>query len=82
VLKRRREAELHDARSGALHKRIATLASVLSAHDPDRVLERGYAVVSDAAGQLVSSAAGARAAGRIDVRFADDDVEAEVIDSG
>jgi exodeoxyribonuclease VII large subunit len=80
VLQRRRSAEIHDATDGALRKRLGSLAATIAAHDPDRVLDRGYALVSDAEGQLVSSAAAARAAGRIGVRFADDDVEAEVIE--
>jgi exodeoxyribonuclease VII large subunit len=80
VLRRRRSAEIHDATTGTLRKRLESLEATIAAHDPDRVLERGYALVSDSAGQPVSSAVAARAAGRIGVRFADDDVEAEVID--
>ena len=80
VLSRRRQAELHDARDGDLRRRIATLGAAIAAHDPERVLERGYAMVSDREGAVVSSAEQARAAGRIDVRFADDDVAAEVVD--
>ena len=82
VLRRRRSAEIHEATSGALRKRLESLEATIAAHDPDRVLERGYALVSDPEGQPVSSAVAARAAGRIGVRFADDDVEAEVIDDG
>lgn len=82
VLRRRRAAEIHDAREGDLRKRIASIEATIAAHDPERVLERGYAVVSDRAGDLVTSATAARDAGRIGVRFADDDVEAEVIDDG
>ncbi len=80
VLRRRREAEIHDARSGDLRKRLASLEATIAAHDPEQVLERGYALVSGPGGEVVSSAAAARAARRIGVRFADDDVEAEVID--
>ncbi len=80
VLRRRRSAEIHEATTGTLRKRLESLEATIAAHDPDRVLERGYALVSDSAGQPVSSAVAARAAGRIGVRFADDDVEAEVID--
>ncbi|HKJ36233.1 MAG TPA: exodeoxyribonuclease VII large subunit, partial [Solirubrobacterales bacterium] len=80
VLKRRREAELHDARAGDLRKRIASIEATIGAHDPERVLERGYAVVSGPGGEVVTSAREARAARRLGVRFSDDDVEAEVID--
>lgn len=80
VLSRRREAELHDSRDGDLRRRIATLGAAIAAHDPERVLERGYALVAGAGGEVVGSAAEARAAGRIDVRFADDHVAAEVVE--
>jgi exodeoxyribonuclease VII large subunit len=80
VLGRRRNAEIHEATRGSLRRRLASLEAAISAHDPDRVLERGYALVSDSKGEPVSSAAAARAARRIGVRFADDDVAAEVID--
>jgi len=66
--------------SGLEARRLAGLASALAAHDPDRVLERGYSIVSGGEGELVTNAAEARAAGQINVRFADDDVDAEVID--
>jgi exodeoxyribonuclease VII large subunit len=82
VLRRRRAAEIHDVRAGDLRKRIASIEATIEAHDPERVLERGYAVVSDPAGDVLTSAGAAREAGRIGVRFADDDVEAEVIDDG
>ncbi|MGB2851788.1 MAG: hypothetical protein WBC01_09000, partial [Solirubrobacterales bacterium] len=61
-------------------KRLASLEATIAAHDPEQVLERGYALVSVPGGEVFSSAAAARAARRIGVRFADDDVEAEVID--
>ncbi|MCB0828741.1 MAG: hypothetical protein KDB62_08040, partial [Solirubrobacterales bacterium] len=54
----------------------------LRAHDPQRTLERGYARVEDRAGDPVTSAAAARRARMIDVRFADGPVPAEVLDNG
>jgi exodeoxyribonuclease VII large subunit len=81
VLGRRRQAELHEAGAGGLaRRRIDSIAATLAAHDPERVLERGYALVSTPEGELVARAEQARRAGRIDVRFADDDVAAEVVD--
>lgn len=61
---------------------LARLAATLDAHAPDRVLERGYAIVEADAdgGEVVTSAADARRAGRVRVRFADDDVPMEVRD--
>ncbi len=82
VLGRRREATLHElAPQGSSRSRLASLAATLDAHDPERVLERGYAMVTDTEGKLVARAEAARQAGRINVRFADDDVEADVRDS-
>jgi exodeoxyribonuclease VII large subunit len=50
----------------------------LRAHEPERTLERGYALVEDTAGEPVSEAAGARAAGRVKLRFADGSVGARI----
>jgi exodeoxyribonuclease VII large subunit len=50
----------------------------LAAHDPDRVVERGYAVVDDRRGNVVTSAAAARAAGEVRLRFADAAVDATI----
>jgi len=52
------------------------------AHEPERTLERGYALAEDAAGEPVSSAAGARAAGRVRLRFADGRVGAKIEQDG
>lgn len=56
------------------------LALALEAHDPRRVLERGYAVVEDRAGELVTSAARAREAAELRITFADDSVHARIED--
>jgi exodeoxyribonuclease VII large subunit len=48
------------------------------AHEPERTLERGYALAEDAAGEPVTSAAAAIAAGRVKLRFADGGVGAEI----
>jgi exodeoxyribonuclease VII large subunit len=66
--------------NGVEAARLAGIASALAAHDPDRVLERGYSMVTAGDGAVISSAAEARSAGQINVRFADDDVDAEVIE--
>lgn len=71
------EGALHDAR----HKRPADLqrlALALEAHDPQRTLQRGYALVETASGEPVSSAARAREAGDVQLRFADATVDATV----
>jgi exodeoxyribonuclease VII large subunit len=64
------------ARRTALHG----LALALEAHDPTRVLERGYAVVEDRAGALVTSAAAARERREVRLRFADAAVDARIED--
>jgi exodeoxyribonuclease VII large subunit len=46
-------------------------AVALRAHDPERTLERGYALAEGPAGEPISSAEAARAAERINLRFAD-----------
>jgi exodeoxyribonuclease VII large subunit len=52
------------------------------AHDPQRTLERGYALAEDAAGEPVTTAAAAIAARRVRLRFADGSVGAEIDPEG
>jgi len=59
---------------------LERLALALAAHDPQRTLERGYALVSERGGEPLGSAAAARSAGRLDVRFQDGAVPATVDD--
>ncbi len=65
---------LEGASDAALHRRRATLdaiARTLAAHDPQRTLERGYALVEDADGAPVTSAATASSLDRMTVRLHD-----------
>jgi exodeoxyribonuclease VII large subunit len=73
---RRHDRQATTARAAAIER----LALTLAAHEPDRVLERGYAIVRGDGGEVVSSAERAREESRLRVRFADDDVLTEVID--
>ena len=57
---------------------LERLAKTLAAHDPERVLERGYAVVEDTEGDVITGADDARRAGAVRIRFSDDEVDAEV----
>jgi exodeoxyribonuclease VII large subunit len=69
------------AASAEMERRRAALRRAevaLRAHEPERTLERGYALVEDTAGEPVSEAAGARAAGRVKLRFADGSVGARI----
>lgn len=54
------------------------LRLALAAHDPQRTLARGYALVEDPAGEPVTTVMAARAAGRVRLRFADDTVGARI----
>lgn len=58
--------------------RLQALASALAAHDPDRTVERGYALVTGADGEVVTSARRARDARFVRLRFADAAVDATI----
>jgi exodeoxyribonuclease VII large subunit len=64
--------------AAARRTKLDALTLALTAHDPERVIERGYAVVDDGAGTLVTSAAEARATGRVRLFFSDDAVPAKI----
>ena len=77
-------ARLRQAGDGAGARRrrdLERLALALAAHDPARTLERGYALVEDRGGRLVTSAAQARAAAALTLRFHDGAVRADVEDA-
>jgi len=61
-----------DKRRDALHR----AAVALRAHEPERTLERGYALVEGEGGEPLTSAAEAGAAERISLRFSDGRVRA------
>ncbi len=75
VLDRKAAAAGREARSAT---RCNALALALAAHDPARTLERGYALVTDTGGELVTSAAAAREAGDVRLRFGDAAVDATI----
>jgi exodeoxyribonuclease VII large subunit len=66
----------------ALEKRtaeaLAARAAALRALDPERTLERGYAVLLDEGGEPLGSATAVREAGRFTARLADGSVGAQV----
>ena len=57
-------------------RELERLRLAVDAHDPERTLERGYALVEDAGGELVTSAEATRAARDVTLRFADGRVRA------
>ena len=82
---RRRSLVVERAAGSALRRRRESLhraAMALRAHDPDRALERGYALAEDVGGEPVTSAAAAVAAGRVKLRFADGGVGAKIEPDG
>ena len=79
VLDRKATATALAARTSRMAA-LDAFALALAAHDPDRTLARGYALVQDDAGELVTGVEAARAAGRVDVRFHDGAVRARVED--
>jgi exodeoxyribonuclease VII large subunit len=54
------------------------LRLALAAHDPERTLSRGYAMVSDRAGEPLTTAQDARSARDVRLRFHDGELEAEI----
>ncbi len=77
----RRGAGLERSAERSLQRRREALrraAVTLRAHDPERTLERGYALAETAAGDPVASAAGAVAAAAVRLRFADGRVQAKI----
>jgi exodeoxyribonuclease VII large subunit len=65
--------------AGARRSDLGRMALALGAHDPQRTLARGYALVTDRDGLALGSADAARAAGSLTLRFGDGAVDAEVV---
>ncbi len=85
ALNRRRSRALERSATASLRQRreaLRRVAMALRAHEPERTLERGYALAEDATGKPVTSAAAAVAAGRVRLRFADGGVGAEIEPDG
>jgi exodeoxyribonuclease VII large subunit len=57
---------------------LERLSLALAAHDPDRTLSRGYVLVADREGEPLGSAAAAKSAGDIRLRFRDDTIGARI----
>jgi exodeoxyribonuclease VII large subunit len=57
---------------------LERLRLALGAHDPARTLARGYAMVEDDAGGPITTAAAAKTASRVVIRFTDDAVAARI----
>jgi exodeoxyribonuclease VII large subunit len=68
----------HTSERAARRRELDRLALALAAHDPERTLARGYALVEDRAGRALGSAAAARKAGEVRLRFRDGNLPATV----
>jgi exodeoxyribonuclease VII large subunit len=77
VLKRKSDSSLLDCRRRK-PRELQRLALALAGHDPQRTLERGYALVESPTGEPLVSAARARELERVRLRFADGEVPARV----
>ncbi len=77
VLARKADATLLDCRERR-PRELQQLALALAAHEPQRALERGYALVESPDGEPLASAREARAARDVRLRFADGAVPARV----
>jgi exodeoxyribonuclease VII large subunit len=77
---RRTAARAQSSDQARRRSELDRLALALAAHDPARTLARGYALVEDRDGEPLSSAAAARSARELRLRFHDDAVAARVED--
>jgi exodeoxyribonuclease VII large subunit len=78
VLQRKAGSSLLDCRERR-PRELERLALTLAAHDPQRTLERGYALVQSTDGEPLPTAARARETDEVQLRFADDVVPARVL---
>jgi exodeoxyribonuclease VII large subunit len=63
-------------------QKLSSLQRLLDSLDPRALLSRGYAMVRDEAGHVVSSAKAAEAAGALSLQFADGDVRVSAVGEG
>lgn len=77
VLQRKADSSLRDCR-GRRARELERLALALGGHDPQRTLERGYALVESTRGEPLATAAQARVLDEVRVRFADDTLPARI----
>jgi exodeoxyribonuclease VII large subunit len=68
-----------EKRLGRLQQRIASLGLALKHLGPQAVLERGYSIVTTAAGEIVQDAARLRAGDHLNLRFARGSADAAVV---
>lgn len=79
VLERKSSSTVCDCRTRRPQE-LARLTLALAGHDPQRTLERGYALVQSRDGEPIATAAAARAARKVKLRFADDTIPAKIVE--
>jgi exodeoxyribonuclease VII large subunit len=79
VLERKASSTLRDCRTRRPQE-LARLMLALAGHDPQRTLERGYALVQSREGEPIATAAAARTAHKVRVRFADETIRAKILE--
>ncbi|HEY3958987.1 MAG TPA: exodeoxyribonuclease VII large subunit [Solirubrobacteraceae bacterium] len=79
VLQRKGDSALLDCRRRK-PRELERLALALAAHDPQRTLERGYALVQSPGGEPITTAAHARTSERVQLQFADDVIPAKILE--
>jgi len=77
---RRTAARAASADAAKQARELDRLWLALAAHDPERTLARGYALVQDREGEPLGSATAARSAGELALRFHDGVVPAQVVE--
>ncbi len=77
VLQRKASSTVRDCRTRRPQE-LARLMLALAGHDPQRTLERGYALVQSCDGKPIATAPEARTARNLQLRFADATVPAKV----
>ncbi len=75
---RRAALRAHGPDGARRERELERLALALAAHDPQRTMARGYALVTDVDGNPLASAAAARDAGHLELGFHDGRVPAQV----
>jgi exodeoxyribonuclease VII large subunit len=78
VLQRKADSSMLDCRERR-PRELERLALALAGHDPQRTLERGYVLVESATEDALPSAALARAAEDVRLRFADGTLPARIL---
>jgi exodeoxyribonuclease VII large subunit len=79
VLQRKAASSLLDCRERR-PRELERLALALAGHEPQRTLERGYVLVQSSEGDPIITAAGARAAQELRLRFADGVLPARILE--